>query len=318
TAVHLPPQQTIPPDPYDPTYNQLPTAENSLSPQNRRWGLIGGGIVLALLVCGIGGWLLVRFAGNLFTTETFDPLPTPAIDADPTAETAVADPTATSPPIAPITTADVTAVRLNTPPTVDGNLSDWSNAAPVSIPFRTYQHESWDGSEDVTAVWQLGWDDNNLYIGVTIIDDVLAQNQSGNQLFRGDSASLQIDTSNADDGQTNVNTDDYQLDFSPGNFDTLPPAVFRFRGTDANQMLDALGHSIQIQATQTADGYILEGAISWLDLDTRPQAGQVMGVALNVTDNDQVGTAVQETFYSHVSTRTFRDPTTWGTLTLAP
>ncbi|MCP5094217.1 MAG: protein kinase, partial [Chloroflexi bacterium] len=47
TAVHLPPQQTIPPDPYDPTYNQLPTAENSLSPQNRRWGLIGGGIVLA-------------------------------------------------------------------------------------------------------------------------------------------------------------------------------------------------------------------------------------------------------------------------------
>jgi hypothetical protein len=31
-----------------------------------------------------------------------------------------------------------------------------------------------------------------------------------------------------------------------------------------------------------------------------------------------VETAVQETFYSHVSTRTFRDPTTWGSLTLAP
>lgn len=39
-------------------------------------------------------------------------------------------------------------------------------------------------------------------------------------------------------------------------------------------------------------------------------------VALNVTDNDQPRTAVQELYLSHVATRLFTDPTSWGTLTL--
>jgi hypothetical protein len=41
-----------------------------------------------------------------------------------------------------------------------------------------------------------------------------------------------------------------------------------------------------------------------------------MGVALNANDDDVPGTAVQEVMMSHVSTRTLRNPTGWGTLTL--
>ena len=42
----------------------------------------------------------------------------------------------------------------------------------------------------------------------------------------------------------------------------------------------------------------------------------VVGLALNVTDNDVPGTAVQEALYSHVADRHYLQPATWGTLTL--
>ncbi|MCP5097679.1 MAG: hypothetical protein GY943_19200, partial [Chloroflexi bacterium] len=136
--------------------------------------------------------------------------------------------------------------------------------------------------------------------------------------FLGDSVTLQIDTNRDDDGQQQLSPDDFQLDLSPGDFAALPPSAFRFRGTADNQMLDASGHSITVGAVRTSDGYVLEAAIPWTDLDMQPQSELNLGFALNVTDNDTPGTAVQEVFYSHVSTRTFSDPTTWGTLTLVP
>jgi hypothetical protein len=47
-----------------------------------------------------------------------------------------------------------------------------------------------------------------------------------------------------------------------------------------------------------------------------PEPDLIVGVALNANDNDTPGTAVQEVMMSHVATRTLRDPTGWGTLTL--
>ncbi len=299
--------EPIPPTPY--------TETPSFTSQRRWW--IGGFVLLALLICGAGSWFAIRTLGNFFAPTEFDPLPPPVTEtpADSAAETAVFSPTITA---TPETNTNASAVHLTTAPTIDGSLSDWPDAVPILSSFRVYQDSSWDGTDDVTAVWRIGWDNTNLYIGVIVEDDSHVQINTGNQLFRGDSVSLQIDTSAADNGIGQVSPDDYQLDFSPGNFTTLPAAVFRFQGTEDNRMLDALGHSIRVQAQPTGNGYIIEAAIPWNDLSTQPEAGQVLGAALNVTDNDTPGTAVQEVFYSHVSTRTFRDPTTWGTLTLMP
>ncbi len=295
------------------------TSADSTKPA-RRWPLYAGLFGLAILLCGGTVWAAVRGLGSLLATPTIEPLPNPV--ATVSEETAVASSpipaTAMLPTSTPITSNEITAVRLNTPPTIDGNLADWENSAPIYAAFLTYQDDSWDGTEDVTAVWQLGWDDTNLYIGVTVSDNILAQSQIGNQLFKGDSVSLQLDTSNADNGQTSLSSDDFQIDFSPGNFTTLPPATFRFRGTENGRMVDALGHAIRVQATQTDDGYIIEASIPWLDLATSPTANQTMGAVVNVTDNDQRETAVQETFYSHTASRTFSNPTSWGTLTLEP
>jgi hypothetical protein len=61
---------------------------------------------------------------------------------------------------------------------------------------------------------------------------------------------------------------------------------------------------------------VLEAAVPWRDLEKVPEPDLIVGVALNANDNDTPGTAVQEVMMSHVATRTLRDPTGWGTLTL--
>jgi hypothetical protein len=217
----------------------------------------------------------------------------------------------------PIGAGTVAVVRLSGSVKIDGDLSDWPEITTVTSAYRVFAAESWDGSEDLTAVWHLTYDDTNLYIGVDVTDDTHVQTQSGNQIFRGDSVDIQFDTDRAGDYAAQLSPDDYQITLSPGDFGGLPPSAFRFQGTADNRILDAPGgHHVTVAAQATERGYVLEAAIPWSDLNVTPEAGFVMGVALNANDDDVPGTAVQEVMMSHVSTRTLRNPTGWGTLTL--
>jgi eukaryotic-like serine/threonine-protein kinase len=243
------------------------------------------------------------------------PLPTPTLTLPPPTETP-APPTETPAPPPPIITADVTAVRLAQPPVIDGLLDDWPNVAPALSAYRVYADPSWDGRDDLTAMWRLGWDADHFYLAVEVIDDIHVQTQTGNQTYRGDSVEIQVDADRDGDWGPGLSPDDFQISFSPGNFADLPPEAFRFQGTENQRIVNAPGHSIRVQARRTADGYTLEAAVPWRDLNVTPRAGLVLGIALNANDNDTPGTAVQEVLMSHVATRAFANPTTWGTLTL--
>ncbi len=128
---------------------------------------------------------------------------------------------------------------------------------------------------------------------------------------------LQIDADRLGDYGPTISPDDYQISLSPGDFAGLMPSAFRFQGTSAGAMLDATApHSIAVSATPNGAGYVLEAAIPWRDLGLTPAAGLVIGLAVNVNDNDRPGTAAQEMMKSSAPNRRFADPTTWGTLTL--
>lgn len=297
---------------------------------NRRWIIwVGVGTVALCLttVCLVGAFFLVQRFQSRVGGAAAPPLVIPTVPPTP-AETMTA---ATSPSLAPTVTlpsetrvaappagpGNVEAVQLSAPPAIDGNLSEWPGTAVYESAFRVYSDSEWDGSEDLTAVWQLAWDSDNLYIGVTVTDDTHVQTQTGNQIFRGDSLDMQFDTDRTGDYAARVSPDDFQITLSPGDFAALPPAAFRFQGTTDNRLIDAPGgHQVTVAAQKTEGGYDLEAAIPWQDLDLTPESELVIGVALNANDNDRPGTAVQEVMMSHVSTRTLRDPTGWGTLTL--
>lgn len=253
---------------------------------------------------------MVVTAQNLAATQTA--LASPEQPAPTSTPSATPRPTR----IAALSSQDTLAIRIEEPIFVDGNLAEWPAVVPLISEHIVYQDESWDGSEDLVLIWQLAWDDIYLYLGITAVDDIHVQTETGNQVYKGDSVSLQIDTDRAGDLSAQVSPDDFQIDISPGNFDNIPPSAHRFRGNNDDWMDNAPGHTIFVQARQTSDGYTMEVAIPWADLDMTPVGGETLGLALNATDNDQPGTAVQELFISNVPDRQFNTPNSWGTLTL--
>lgn len=249
---------------------------------------------------------------------------TTQLAGEPTAgpEIPVIAPTVTLPgsfatPEQPPPATDVVAQRVATPPLIDGDASEWAGLAVYSSPHVVFTGDSWDGTDDLAASWQVSWDDNFLYFIANVADDIHAQNQTGNQTFRGDSIELQIDADRPGDYGPSVSPDDFQITLSPGDFSRLPPSAFRFQGTVAGSMLDATTpHGIVVASVPSGAGYLLEVAIPWRDIGLTPSPGLVIGLAVNFNDNDRPGMAVQEMMKSNSPNRRFGDPTTWGTLTL--
>lgn len=289
------------------------------------WGCWIGFVLLSfilLAICVAGAYLAwQRLDFQLQPGPLLMP-PTAVSSSEMTADAANL-PVSETPSFAPTVTlaaaeanGNVEAGQLSFVPLLDGDLQEWSEVPAHESQYRVYNVPGWDGTDDVRAHWRLGWDEINLYVSVDVEDDTHVQTQTGNQIFKGDGVSLQIDSDRDADFGPGLNSDDFQINLSPGDFGGIPPSAFRFRGSNSGGASDAPGHSVVIAARKTESGYTLEAAIPWQDLNINPAPGLVIGLALNVNDNDTPGTAEQEVMNSHVATRTFRDPTSWGTLTL--
>lgn len=211
---------------------------------------------------------------------------------------------------------EIVVFELDKPFEIDAELSGWSNFPPYPIPFTVFSRNDWDGTSDIEAYWRLAWDHEYLYIGTVVVDDIHVQTQSGKHIFLGDSLELQIDT-NPLANAVKLNPSTYQLILSPGDFKLLPPSAHQFQATTQGQMLElAYQPQTKVAALPTKKGYVLETAIAWRDLGVAPSADLVLGIALNINDNDTPNSARQEVMKSHVSNREYSNPTTWGSLRL--
>jgi hypothetical protein len=318
--------------------NQEPTnwdeEWNGLEPDQpagvRNWMLVGMVLTVLLLVvlCLLGLYGGMQQLGARTGPEQL--LPPGAANGEENNGEETADPTPENDlPVAPTVTlpgdgsaepsqpgsSSVVAIRLTTPPQINADLSDWPEGPTAVSNHVVHRTDGVTRSPTAQAVWRLGWDGSNLYAAAVVTDDVHVQTQQGNQIWRGDSLELQIETNPARNGRT-LAPSNFQIALSPGNFSNIPPSAVRFQGTADGAIPEAPGHNIVIAARQTGDGYIIEAAIPWSDLNVTPAPGMRLGLALNLNDNDTPNTARQEMMLSNVSTRTFRDPTSWGTLTL--
>jgi hypothetical protein len=294
-------------------------------------------VILSAACVGTGyyAWRQLDFPfepGAILSPPTVPPLASlPAVDVDvfgtPEGSSAATPPslaptvtlpgnTATGSEEAEDTTAAVTAQPVNQPVQLDGALNEWADFPTYESAFRVFNSESWDQTDDVRAIWRLGWDQDNLYVAVQVEDDIHVQTQSGSTIFKGDGVSLQIDTELDADPGPGLSPDDYQINLSPGDFANNPPAAYRFRGDDSGNLIDLVGHTIQVASRPSGNGYTLEAAIPWHDIGVSPAPGSRMGISLNVNDNDTPGAAVQEVMMSQVSTRKFNDPSSWGLINL--
>lgn len=181
---------------------------------------------------------------------------------------------------------------------------------PVDAPV--FGVSSWTGPRDLSASLQVGWDSTNLYLMARIIDDTFVQDATGILLYQGDSIELQFDADLAGDFTSrSYNDDDWQLSLSPGNLVGPNPqwGWWVYRGNPGSG-------SIQILSALQPDGYHLAASIPWSLLRVTPKPGATYGFALNINDNDTLGTKQQESMVSTSPVRQLNDPTSWGTLLL--
>jgi hypothetical protein len=194
-------------------------------------------------------------------------------------------------------------------PRIDGALDEW-RSPPVDITAVVFGQRYWQNSRDLSAQAVAGFDRELLFLGVRVIDDVFSQPAQGLRLFLGDSLELQVDADRVGDGDTAAyNGDDFQLGLSPGNFADRQPEAHMWRPTGTAVT------GISLAARRLDDGYVLEAAIPWRLFRVDTERTPVVGLALNVSDNDSPEPA-QLTMVSSTPRRSWGDPRTFGTLVL--
>ncbi len=245
-------------------------------------------------------------------TDAQDGAPTPTG----TAETPTASPT---PPDSRTGNGENVSVRrCRGSIAVDGDRADWeplAGTARFGLGNVVYGAGSWAGPQDLSGEAWVCWTESTFYLFAQVTDDVHVQTQSGATAWQGDEIELVFDGDlQGDFYATRWSEDDVQLGLSPGDFAGLPPSAVRYHPGVRS------APEISVAARQPADaagGYSLEAAIPWSTLGVTPQAEASYGFCVAVSDNDQPGTANQESMVSNCPNLRITNPTTWATIQLA-
>ena len=179
--------------------------------------------------------------------------------------------------------APIFAFKVYQTPAIDGNLDDWEvyDKAPISNP--TILKENFTNMQDCSGVIYGAWDDSAFYFAVQVVDDVFVQNYTGAQINNGDSVTLVFDTDlEVDFNIPFYNSDDFHIDFSPGNFAGLKPEAFIYFPS-RNPM------GIEIASKRTSNGYIIEAKIPWENfVNFFAEDMDVIGFTASIFDTDHL------------------------------
>ncbi len=202
---------------------------------------------------------------------------------------------------------------------LDGKLDDWPAKPDFVLNDKShvvYQltPKSWGGPQDLSAEAWAGWTPDGLYFAFKVVDDIHVQPKADTDLWHGDYMELQFDTQLAKDyAEPTMNDDDYQIGLSVGDYASVPPVAFAwFNGPDAAGPVS----KIQLAYTKTADGYILEAFVPKEVLSGITLAeGSNLGMNISPSDTDKESEG-QKVMLSTSPTRTYKDPRTFGKITL--
>lgn len=95
-----------------------------------------------------------------------------------------------NPNIDPGVGEEMTAYKTEVPPTINGDLSEWidSGAAFMFLGDEEdlFRQVEWDGPDDCSIVWSMMWDEDSLYFGGAIWDDIFIPPDDLNLPWGGD------------------------------------------------------------------------------------------------------------------------------------
>ncbi len=198
---------------------------------------------------------------------------------------------------------EVLSYRVDQPPVMDGDLSDWTADGTLIVDATTVAFVTGviDSSIDLSAELRSRWDSEHLYFGVSVRDDRMVVD-SGTQLHHDDGIELALDGGNnlnpygADDHQYTIRTDGYLTD----------------RG-----MATATGLAgIRLGIRTVSDGYVIEVTIPTVHLGAPyGYVGREIGFTIGVRDDDDGG--LYDAYMIWEGNNTYNGAAGFGVLRLA-
>jgi len=176
--------------------------------------------------------------------------------------------------------------KCYTPPLIDGNFAEWDSFEKFSNFEPTIKKENYTTHTDVSGTFSSCWDDESFYFVVQVVDDVFSQDYTANEINKGDSITIVFDTEMSEDLQISFyNSDDYQIDFSPGNFSSI------FAESYMSWPSDSPPRGVSVASTKLANGYVIEASIPWYNFTNYlPSDGSVIGFTISILDTDNLDT----------------------------
>lgn len=165
---------------------------------------------------------------------------------------------------------------MNTPPVIDGTLTEWNSFAPLLIggDGASVKIKDYKGANDASAKVWLGWDDNFLYFAAEVKDDKFCQNETGATLWRGDSMQIAV----LDGICMNNGVTGREIDLALAQT-AASPIIYNYQ-----MKKNSAGGKIGIVRK---DGLICyEAAIPWQELNIKPSINSVISCSFVVSDND--------------------------------
>ena len=301
-----------------------------------RGRLIGIAAVAAAAVAAVAVFAITRGSDG---SRDAGPEGTPAalsVSTSPASASAVASPPAGVVPSVvtatvsyrPVEGPQVMARRLATPPSIDGRGEDWPATAPVVADYLVAGNTA-----TVKGLWSLGWDPDNLYLLVQVVDPEVTTTNAQNpaRLFQGDAVTLQFGSPGANADGINLSPGDVSLSIGPNGGGGAVSALTLGSGPTFDVDAGRAAPSAKAGAVAGAGGYTVEAALPWSVIrmsdvpgPTPPAAATQFGANLLVDDADpapgtQTGIRSRVSNNRYVSDHTPNDGgyrRYWGLLTL--
>ena len=173
---------------------------------------------------------------------------------------------------------------------IDGEAdSAWDKA--VAIPLTINLKAS------VTADAKVLWDDENLYVYATVKDPVL--NKDGGDAYQQDSLEVFIDENNAKTESYDDDDKQYRINYENEH---------SFNGKKC------LEENVQSSAKVTGDGYVIEAAFKWTDI--QPKEGDRIGLEFQINDADAFGTRIGTLSWNDETGMGWSKSSVYGTIEL--
>jgi len=195
--------------------------------------------------------------------------------------------------ISAISYSQLSVKKVTSTVAIDGQLDEsfWKITNKVSINL---------GGSNNTAHFGVLWDDNYLYVGINVVDKTLCK-ADGNSWY-SDGVEIYIDGNNS----KNATLDEYDRLFAkPVKSYWIQEFKDRYEG-------------VKQQWTKTNNGYSMEFAIPWSNLNISPVAGNKIGFNIAINDDDDVSLYNSLSQLLWIGNSNYcNNPSTWGTLSLS-